>query len=176
MTLYNKDSLIPALPEKANGFLAFIEPLDAASFEKMPGGKWSAGQHLDHLIRSIRPLQLAYAMPGFVLKIFFGTANRASRSYEELVEKYKQKLAAGGTASGPFVPPVIPYREKAGLIKRYRQHIIALGNKVKKKSESDLDKYILPHPLLGKITLREMIFFTIYHNQHHLDILQRNLL
>lgn len=24
-----------------------------------------------------------------------------------------------------------------------------------------------PHPLLGKLTLREMMFFTIYHVQHH---------
>ena len=36
-----------------------------------------------------------------------------------------------------------------------------------KLSEKDLDKYILPHPLLGRMPLREMLFFTIYHTQHH---------
>jgi hypothetical protein len=29
--------------------------------------------------------------------------------------------------------------------------------------------YRLPHPLLGKLTVREMLFFTVYHNAHHLD-------
>ena len=33
--------------------------------------------------------------------------------------------------------------------------------------EQDLDRYVLPHPLLGKLTLREMLFFTLYHNYHH---------
>ncbi len=34
-------------------------------------------------------------------------------------------------------------------------------------SEAQLDALILPHPLLGKLTLREMLYFTIYHVQHH---------
>jgi len=42
-------------------------------------------------------------------------------------------------------------------------------------SEEDLDKLILPHPLLGKLTLREMMYFTIYHVQHHQRIVERNL-
>ena len=35
-------------------------------------------------------------------------------------------------------------------------------------SEQQLDTFILPHPLLGKVTLREMMYFTIYHAEHHL--------
>ena len=34
-------------------------------------------------------------------------------------------------------------------------------------SQADLDRYRLPHPLLGKLTVREMLFFTVYHNYHH---------
>ena len=33
--------------------------------------------------------------------------------------------------------------------------------------KKQLDHYLLPHPLLGKITLREMLFFSAYHIQHH---------
>ena len=36
-----------------------------------------------------------------------------------------------------------------------------------KLDEEDLDNYILPHPLIGKTTIREMLYFTIYHVQHH---------
>jgi hypothetical protein len=35
--------------------------------------------------------------------------------------------------------------------------------------EADLDRYLLPHPLLGKLTLREMLHFTLYHNYHHVQ-------
>jgi hypothetical protein len=35
--------------------------------------------------------------------------------------------------------------------------------------DADLDRYLLPHPLLGKLTLREMLFFTLYHNYHHVQ-------
>jgi len=30
-----------------------------------------------------------------------------------------------------------------------------------------VDQYQLPHPVLGKLTIREMLFFTIYHNLRH---------
>jgi hypothetical protein len=41
--------------------------------------------------------------------------------------------------------------------------------------EADLDRYRLPHPLLGKLTLREMLFFTLYHNYHHVRNVAKRL-
>jgi len=35
--------------------------------------------------------------------------------------------------------------------------------------DENLDEYLLPHPLLGKLTIREMLFFTLYHDQHHVN-------
>jgi len=50
-----------------------------------------------------------------------------------------------------------------------------LFSKLDKFTENELDRYILPHPLLGKLTLREMLFFTIYHIEHHEKLIKRNL-
>ena len=36
-----------------------------------------------------------------------------------------------------------------------------------KWDEKELDEYYLPHPILGKLTVREILFFTIYHNLRH---------
>jgi hypothetical protein len=36
-------------------------------------------------------------------------------------------------------------------------------------SEAELDRYTLPHPLLGDLTMREMLCFTLYHNQRHIS-------
>lgn len=172
MAIQTREEIISALNEKVDAFNQYIIPLNKEKFEAMPGNKWSAGQNLDHLIRAIKPLQLAYALPKFMLKWKFGLTNRPSRTYDELVVRYKTKLAAGGKASGPFIPPVINYEKKEELIKLYEKQKDKLISKIKRQNEQDLDKYILPHPLLGKLTLREMLFFTIYHNEHHLILLK----
>ena len=170
--MQTKEDIIKGLNEKVGAFNSFISPMDPASFENTPGGKWSAGQNLEHLIRSMRPLQIAYGVPKFLLKMMFGKTNRPSRTYEELVEKYKSKLKVGGRASGPYIPPLVSYDNKNRLLRKYEKQKNSLIKKIRRQKESDLDLYILPHPLLGKVTLREMLFFTVYHNQHHLELLR----
>ena len=172
MQILDKLQIISALNEKVDAFNNYIVPMNKGQFEATPNGKWSAGQNLDHLIRAIKPLQLAYGLPKFALLILFGKTNRPSRTYDELITKYKTKLVAGGKASGPFIPPTIRFEQKDELIKKYflqKQKLIA---KIERQPEPDLDKYILPHPLLGKVTLREMLYFTIHHNDHHLELLK----
>ena len=175
MPIEYKPQIIFALNEKIDAFNNYIEPLSKEQFEATPNGKWSAGQNLDHLIRAIKPLQLAYRLPKFALLILFGKANRRSRTYDELVTKYKTTLTAGGKASGPFIPPVISFEKKETLIRKYKEQKQKLIAKVEKQDEKDLDTYILPHPLLGKVTLREMLFFTIHHNEHHLELLKNRI-
>ena len=36
--------------------------------------------------------------------------------------------------------------------------------------ELALDRYRLPHPLLGRLTVREMLLFTLYHSVHHFNL------
>ena len=172
MHIQNKTQIISALNEKVNSFNNFILSLNKEQFEATPDGKWSAGQNLDHLIRAIKPLQLAYGLPKFALLILFGKTNRPSRLFDELVAKYKAKLAAGGKASGPFIPPAIRFDQKDELIRKYSLQKQKLISKIEKQSETDLDKYILPHPLLGKVTLKRNALFTIHHNEHHFELLK----
>jgi hypothetical protein len=172
MQIHDKPEIISALNEKVDAFNNYIASLSKEQFEATPNDKWSAGQNLDHLIRAINPLQLAYWLPKFALRIMFGKTNRPSKTYDELVAKYKARLAAGGRASGPFIPPFISFEKKDQLIKKYAGQKQKLISKIEKQSEKDLDVYILPHPLLGKVTLREMLYFTIHHNEHHLELLK----
>ena len=130
MQIHDKPQIIFALNEKVDAFSNYIARLNKEQFEATPNSKWSAGQNLDHLIRAIKPLQLAYGLPKFALVILFGRTNRPSRSYDELVTKYKTKLAAGGKASGPFIPPKISFEKKDGLIKKYSLQKRNLINKI----------------------------------------------
>ena len=38
---------------------------------------------------------------------------------------------------------------------------------VRKWDEDDLDLYVIPHPLMERLTFQEILYFTIYHVQHH---------
>lgn len=170
-----KTDIIRELRVRHERFTAHIAALDERSFLFSYNGKWTAGQQLEHIHRSVKPLVLALRLPTFALRLAFGTANRPSRDYDALVAKYHAKLNAGGAASGRFVPPPVAYADRESL----RAETLAIVQKVCKAlerfTEDDLERYILPHPLLGKITLREMMYFTAYHVEHHQALTDRNL-
>lgn len=94
-------------------------------------------------------------------------------AYGDLVQRYREKLARGGNA-GRFAPRAVPAPDDASarqreIISEFRAAVRDLANAAERWSERDLDRYRLPHPLLGKLTLREMLFFTLYHYGHHRD-------
>ena len=66
-----------------------------------------------------------------------------------------------------IVPALLPYHKGICWQKKLSALINKLNKKIDSFDEKDLDRYILPHPLLGKLTIREMLFFTVYHVQHH---------
>lgn len=144
-------------------------------FFLLPGTKWSIAQNVDHLIRAVKTTKLAYTLPKFVVRIVGGKPNRVSRSYDELVAKYKLKLAQGGKASGRYIPKVSINKKFLLLRQWQRQNENYLESLELKWKDDQLDQYIAPHPLLGKITLRELCYFTIYHTEHHLNIIKTRL-
>ena len=160
-------------------FCALVLSLSATDYyEDQNGRKWNAGKQADHILKSTRPLLLAFRLPNFVLKLIFGRSNRPGRTYDALCEKYLLKLGEGGQASGPFIPKLQDYDHREEVPKKIMAVVTRLNHLVQKKSEEQLDHCIVPHPLLGKITLREMLFFTIFHAEHHrssiLQMLQRD--
>lgn len=108
-------------------------------------------------------------LPKFLLTLRFGTRNRPERTYDELVAKYYQKLDEGGQASSAFIPPQIESEQKEQLLAQYEAEKIRLIKVLQKWSEKQLSTNIAPHPLLGKCTVRELLYFTICHNYHHLS-------
>jgi hypothetical protein len=85
------------------------------------------------------------------------------------------KLQKGGRATGRFVPKEVVISQKPKLLLLLKDTIDKLYLQLTNFSEQDLDTIILPHPLLCKITLREMMYFTIYHVKHHHEIIKRDL-
>lgn len=173
--MHAKSDIAAALLTHSATFAMQVRNTPKVNFDIMPNGKWSVGQNLDHLIRSVKPLNLAFALPTFILRLLYGKPNRPPRSYQEIVARYNAKLANGGAATGAFVPPRIKATDKDRLLQTYIKQHHLLDKKIQRYADADLDNYLLPHPLLGKLTLREMLFFTIYHTEHHTQSLKRCL-
>lgn len=99
-----REEMILQLNTKHEAFVHDIELLSDNLLLQHKDQKWSAAQQLNHIIRSVQPLVQVLVLPSFLLKLFFGKANRPSLSYEQLLLKYKSKLKQGGKSSGRFVP------------------------------------------------------------------------
>jgi hypothetical protein len=175
---YTKREIIEAWSDEYLEVGRFFSTIAGGEFFAAPEGVWSAADNLVHLSRSGRPVAMALRIPKVVLRLRFGRARRESRSFAAMRTEYVDlALAGGAVASGRFLPEV------TGTGPEVRQRIIAGWNDTGRRleqalspwSEADLDRYMLPHPLLGKLSVREMLFFTLYHTMHHVNDVQRLL-
>jgi DinB superfamily len=156
---------------------AYCKNVEENNFFKRIDNKWSIAENLQHLTTATKTTNYAFRAPKFVLRLLYGKPNRPSRSYEELVAKYTAKLEAGGAATGRYIPTEKEISiGKEELIEKWEAATNKYLSLIKYYWEEEkLDKYIVRHPLLGRITIRELAYFTIYHTKHHLkSIRQRN--
>lgn len=170
-----KAEILQQFSERHQTFVTLITSLSQEEFLFIKSDKWTAGQQLDHIYRSVKPLKMALGLPKFVPRLLFGKANRPSKDYDNLVKKYVAKLASDYKVSKQFLPKSIAFEESKSLENKLLHTIQMLCNHLNKYDEPELDSYILPHPLLGKLTLREMLYFTVYHVEHHHKATLRNL-
>lgn len=165
-----KTEIITASENVFNQFTEACKNIDETMFFKRPLNKWSIAENVQHLIISTNTTTLAYRLPKFLVRWIGGTPNRNSRTYEEVKNKYYKKLSEGGRASGRFVPKPIEVKYgKIRLLDNWNSATIKFINALNtNRSEKDLESYLVKHPLLGRITLRELCYFTIFHTEHHL--------
>jgi hypothetical protein len=170
----DKQSLINKLTENHQEFIACVGQLSPEEFSVSKNDKWTAGQQLEHIYLSVKPVGLAFRLPLFLLKLIWGKSNREGRSYDALIARYHAKLANGSKATGPFVPKKVDLHQGQKLKASLTNEVLNLCAAIEKCSEEELDQYILPHPILGKLTLREMLYFTIYHVKHHEKLIEKS--
>jgi DinB family protein len=157
----------------------FLDSIPTPVFFAPQGASWSPAWHVRHLAKANFPVARALRLPKLVPRLLFGGASGLSRSFEKLREDYRARLAAGGQA-GRYAPSDRPLPPD---LEAWRQEIVAAYGRSmsdwisasQRWSEKDLDRVRLPHPLLGKLTVREMLFFTLYHSAHHMAIVSRRL-
>jgi len=167
-----RESLTESLQEVAENVRAHYAAMSDAEFIARTNDAWSPAENLDHLIKSNKPLVRAFQMPRVALHARFGTAQNPSRDLASVRAQYDAVLAGGAVAAGnylPTPPPADAREHQRALLAEWEKCARELTDAVKTWSDRDLDQSILPHPLLGNLTMREMIFFTLYHNTRHIS-------
>ena len=169
--LSTKSELIIALKDSNGRVLNWFTEISAKDFYTRHGEVWSASDNIDHLVKSHKPIAKALRLPKFTLRAMFGKPEKPSRSYEEICEIYRNEIAKGAQASGRYLPnqenPESAEEKKEELLVRFSRAGAELVSVAEKWTENELDSYLLPHPLIGKLTIRELLYFTIYHNLRH---------
>lgn len=171
----NKQQIIAVIEEKYTALTDWLNEKGDEYWEYGPSGKWTTGQHIVHLTQSLKPLIRALKIPKFILKYKFGAANRPLKSYEQVVDRYHQKLEADKNVVSPFSNkmPNPGLGEKDQWIKLLHEQNNALINIIEKKWNSkNLDTYLLPHPLMGRMFISEILMWTAYHTEHHHKLIE----
>jgi hypothetical protein len=171
MPIDTKDSLLIETKRATHTAVTWYDAISANEFFVRHGAAWSASDNVDHLIRAIRMVMLALRLPKFLLRVLFGVVKRPSRSYAEVCKAYEDVLATGAGAGGVYLPdqqsPADPQQAKEILLERLTKAGQSFTDAIQSWPEAALDQYQLPHPLLGKLTVRETLFFSIYHVLRH---------
>jgi hypothetical protein len=153
-----------------------VRNMPAPQFERGTAQAWSPADYLKHLLLSVKPFAKALSFPPDALKRRFGEITRPPLSYAELEAKYRARLAEGIRAEdyeavtpATFRIPEGTTDVRATLVDLWEEAHERMITGLEHWSEGDLHAVQILHPALGGISVREMLFFTIFHNTLHAE-------
>ncbi len=173
------EDLRRGLADCANDVWEFFGSLTESQLAARRDGGWSCVDDLVHLRLSVVAVTRALQAPKLLLAVRFGVTRRGSRSYADVAEAYAQRLKGGVHAPPAFSPKpqadLEPAAYRDHLLSRWTELADRLDTALDRWNEKSVDRHLLPHPALGKVTVREMLYFTHLHNLHHIEVAQRRL-
>jgi hypothetical protein len=136
-------------------------------------GKWSVSQNVEHINISLSRLNNYLLLPKSSIESSFGLSDRISVSKDELFKIYVNAMANGAKATARFIPELNLETSTQELVRNGKDLLREFISNLQNWSEEELETYNCPHPILGKITVREILYFTIYHVEHHNEIIKK---
>ena len=171
-----KESIIKHLHQAFDAVTELVREADAEMLHAETPERWSVIGHFKHLILSAKPVASALKRTDEELARL-SVPNGPSRTYEGMIQTYHLVLnAAGGKSTPPFFPEQLGEMTDEQLIESWLMIRDKLVGRLAAWSEERLEKSGLPHPRMGPLTMREMMFFTIFHTEHHHANMSRMLI
>ena len=172
--VHTKQTILDAFGNANNEIEDFFSTMPLDSFVGQSSTEWHGAQILEHLVKLIEAIATGLALPKEFIRKKGGYPEKVSGSFEDIRGRYLQALADGAQSPEAYYPPD---RSIAMDGTAYKQQLLAtwrsandqLRRNIESWTEVELDQYLLLHPLLGKMTVREVLFCALCHNQGHLD-------
>lgn len=172
----NISEIKQAIQASHSALMNMVEALSEAQCMVPPAEKWTGLQHIKHIELTVTPLLKFLSDREKLFSRNFGETNAPAKSYQAIEEDYLKLLLPGLLAPDRYTPGPILYTDKQITFEELQIKINALKQSLDQWSEEELDRFVIPHPLMGNISLREQLYFCIYHPKHHLKNVERTLL
>jgi len=157
----------------------FFASLSQEQFTESINDGWSPAEHIAHLIIGNKIIAKALSIPKTMLALRFGKAakDRKTDSYSNLTNNYKTALSTGFKAPKEFVPKEDKMIwEKDEALNTLQISSARFVESLNKWDDTTIDSYLLPHPALKKkISIREMLYFELFHSLHHRNNVAKDL-
>lgn len=152
----------------------YITGLSEEDYHYRKPDKWTAEQQLLHIELCLQPLAQALSSKEYLAQKF-GTIDRERMDYDKVRSVYVERLSSGGKAPERFVPSDTAVNDKILLANSVDTLAQTICKQLESYSDEELNTLVLPHPLLGMITVREMFYLMTYHATHHQKQVEQNL-
>lgn len=167
-----KQALITVFVRNHQMAVQYINNLTSEAFCYRYMDKWTAGQHLEHILLTIMPFPKVLQSKAFV-RDTFGLPDHEPWDFQTVLHHYAQTSLKAPEA---YLPKgAVLYHQKTEIIAGIEQHLSSISALLDHYSEDELDSLVLPHPLLGKLSIREMFFLMSYHPLHHQQQIEQML-
>ena len=136
--IFDRPSIIEAWRAKNSQVAQVVRDLSPTVWAHREADRWSIAGQVEHLFLSANPVSSALKFPRGMLADFINP-----------------------------IPPSPEAKSQAELLESWALGGQKIPQRLMEWSESERDEYVLPHPLLGKLSVRGMLFFTLFHTDHH---------
>ena len=174
---FNQSELIEQFSTAKSGILDFYTAIPESIFFSKPEIGWSPLENIKHLNTATSVVALFLRKELKFLLLLFGQSD-SKKSIQEIIKNYNDKLNNGsgaGVFSPLFATNNVDVEKKKSEIKSLIESIQSLINVLPSWTEDELDRTNIVHPILGVMTVREMLYFSLYHLYHHSSKVQLRL-
>ncbi len=159
-----KQELIQAFGNNHKEMIDYVNSLKDEQFTYSYSGKWTAGQQLNHVYLTLLPFPRVLPSKDFIAKKY-GKIDRPTWDFDTVIENY---FKTSRQAPQQYLPEQVTPEQKEIITTSIQNVILTIQQLLDSYTEEELDSLVLPHPLLGLLTIREMFYLMTYHATHHL--------
>jgi hypothetical protein len=167
---YSREEILSCLAVLQKEVEYFFQKVPPGLFFSHSLGGWSVGENISHLTFTANMLALSFKIPKIFFRILYGRPKEESSFLDWkniFFEKLKISQDAGIYAPAIESSPRDPSHKSIILIREWNNACINLVSTLEMITETELSKYRIQHPLMGRVSFREACYLHILHILHH---------